>query len=284
MKQSLPFIFSLLCTALVLSGCKKEAATTPVANTEKNLAISRSPIQTAVSANISDNTGGFYQSIPASYDASTKKYPLLVFLHGVNELGNGTTDLPKLLVNGVPRLLNQKTFPSQFTVNSADFSFIVISPQFKQWPQPADVNAMIDYAIKNLRVDITRIYVAGISMGGGAALDYAMAYPNRIAAVVSIAGASWQSREICGNISKANLPVWAFHNNDDTIVDASTTHTIIDNINSFNTAVAAKKTIWPTGGHDAWSKATNPAIKECDGKNMYEWMLQYSRNALTISN
>jgi predicted peptidase len=181
------------------------------------------------------------------------------------------------LVNAVPRLLNQKTFPPQFTVNGANYSFIVINPQFKQWPQPSDVNSMIDYAIKNWRVDTTRIYVSGLSMGGGNTWDYAIAYPNRIAAIVPISGASWPSQEQCGNMAKANLPVWAFHNNDDGTVSVNTTNAIIDYINSFNPAIVAKKTIWPSGGHDAWSKATNPATKECDGKNMYEWMLQYTR-------
>ena len=38
----------------------------------------------------------------------------------------------------------------------------------------------------------------------------------------------------------------------------------------------AKLTLWPTGGHDAWTKATSPSYKE-NGMNMYEWMLQYHK-------
>jgi predicted peptidase len=280
MKATIPLIFTLACSIVILNGCKKEATLTSAANITNNLAETKPAIQTAVNADITENLGGFYKAVPASYEANTKKYPLLVFLHGAGEVGNGGSDLSKLLANGIPKLLNEKIFPAQFTVNGTDFSLIVISPQFKQWPQPADINAMIDYAVKNLRVDITRIYIAGASMGGGAAWDYAMAYPNRIAAAVSISGASWPSAESCGSIAKANLPVWAFHNNDDAIIAAVTTNSIINNINAFKTTVAAKKTIWPTGGHDAWSKATNPATKECEGKNMYEWMLQYSRQTV----
>jgi predicted peptidase len=277
MKTTLQLIFALLCSAVLLNGCKKEAAVTNPDNNSNNLTETKPAVQTAVTADITGNIGGFYKSLPANYNTNTKRYPLLVFLHGAGEVGNGTTDLPKLLVNAVPELLNQKAFPPQFTVNGADFSFIILNPQFKQWPQPVDINAMIDYAIKNLRIDTTRIYVAGLSMGGGATWDYAIAYPKRIAAAVSICGASWPSKTLCGNIAKANLPVWAFHNNDDATVAAATTNTIIDNINSFDIAIPAKKTIWPGGGHDAWSRATNPATKECEGKNMYEWMLQYSR-------
>jgi hypothetical protein len=38
-----------------------------------------------------------------------------------------------------------------------------------------------------------------------------------------------------------------------------------------------RTTYWETGGHDAWTKATDPEYRE-EGKNMYEWMLGYTRN------
>jgi predicted peptidase len=280
MKPTLPAIFGLLCAAIILNSCKKEAAPVPAANHLNNTGETKPAIQTAVDADITENVGGFYKALPASYDLSTRRYPLLVFLHGANEVGNGRSDLSKLLGNALPKLLYQKNFPAAFTINGTAFSFIVISPQFRQWPQSADINAIIDYAIKNFRVDSSRIYIVGASMGGGAAWDYAVAYPNRIAAAVSISGASWPTPELCGNIARAHLPVWAFHNNDDATVAAGTTNTIVDYINSFNPGITAKKTIWPNGGHDAWTKATDPSTNACDGKNMYEWMLQYSRHAL----
>jgi len=267
-------LFAIAAT-LSLASCKKDnASAEDISNNKPETAPA---VQTAVSAKVSANIGGFYQALPARYDSTTKKYPLLIFLHGVGETGNGTTQISSLLVNAVPKLLNQKTFPPQFTVNGANYSFIVINPQFSTWPQPTDVNAMIDYAVAHYRVDESRIYVSGLSMGGGAAWDYAAAYPARIAAVVPICGASWPTKDVIGNIAKANLPVWAFHNNDDGTVGVNTTITNVDNINSFNPPITAKKTIWPNGGHDAWTKATNPATRESDGKNMYEWMLQFQR-------
>jgi len=234
-------------------------------------------VQAAVSVNISSRIGGFYKALPARYDSTTKKYPLLVFLHGIGETGNGTTDLPRLLGNAVPRLLNHKTFPAAFMVNGTAYSFIVINPQFKEWPQPADVNALIDYAVAHYRIDESRIYVAGLSMGGGNTWDYAVTYPSRVAAVVPICGASWPTKEQLGKIAAANLPVWAFHNNDDGIVGVDATTTNVHTVNLFKPAIPAKMTIWASGGHDAWTKATDPATRECDGKNMYEWLLQHSR-------
>ncbi|HTL10258.1 MAG TPA: PHB depolymerase family esterase, partial [Chitinophagaceae bacterium] len=178
---------SICMAAITLASCKKNDAASAINNQPET----EPAIQTAVSANVSTRIAGFYKSMPALYNSTTKQYPLLIFLHGVGETGNGSTDLPRVLRNAVPRLIDQHTFPAQFTVNNQNFSFITINPQFKEWPQPADVNAMIDYAVANFRVDETRIYVAGLSMGGGATWDYAVAYPNRVAAVVPICGASW---------------------------------------------------------------------------------------------
>jgi dienelactone hydrolase len=271
----------LLAGVLLFSACKKEntKGANDTNNANNGVAETLPAIQTAVTADVNANIGGFYKALPARYDSTTKKYPLLIFLHGVGELGNGVSNLPSLLNNAVPRLLNQKKFPAQFTVGGKNFSFIVINPQFKAWPTPADVNSMVDYAIQHYRVDSTRIYVSGLSMGGGATWDYAIAYPNRIAAVVPISGASWPSQAQCGNMAGAHLPVWAFHNDDDGTVSSATTKSTVYFTNTFNPTPAAQMTIWPTGGHDAWTKACNPATKECNGMNMYEWMLQYTRTA-----
>ena len=306
MKHLVRILSTLLVAATLLTACTKETSTLQSVasgkadstvtsnggnnnggnngnnnnnNNSNDLPETLPAIQTAINANVNGNIGGFYQALPARYDSTTKKYPLLIFLHGIGELGNGTSDLSKLLGNAVPNLLNQKKFPPQFTVGGKNFSFIVINPQFKAWPQPADVNSMIDYAVQHYRVDATRIYVSGLSMGGGATWDYAIAYPNRIAAVVPICGASWPSQEQCGNMAKANLPVWAFHNDDDGTVGSGTTKSIIYFINTFHPNPLAQMTIWPSGGHDAWTRASNPATKECNGMNMYEWMLQYTRAA-----
>lgn len=280
----------LFAIIFICSSCKKESSLVTKSSGDTNISPPVTPVaqppvnnetqpanQIAITYNVNANIGGFYQALPAKYDSTSLKYPLLVFLHGVGELGNGSSDLLKVLNNAVPRLLNLKTFPPQFIVNGTSFSFVVVSPQFKQWPQPADVNVMVDYAIAHYRIDTTKIYVCGLSMGGGAVWDYGIAYTKRIAAIVPISGASWPTRDQCRNIANGKLPVWAFHNLDDGTVGSGTTTYIVDNINSFSPEIPAMKTIWPTGGHDAWTKATNPDTKECNGKNMYEWMLQYTR-------
>ncbi|MBC7903506.1 MAG: dienelactone hydrolase family protein [Gemmatimonadaceae bacterium] len=292
MFKALNSIMAMSCCVLMLVSCQKdkvEETTTdtvqikkpklpvnPVGGTDPNDVAETAPAnQVAVNLNVGGNIGGFYRALPARYDLTTKKYPLMIFIHGVGELGNGTSQLGSVLNNGVPKLLNERRFPAQFTVNGANHSFIVFSPQFKAWPSPADVNAMVDYAVANYRVDPTRIYVSGLSMGGGITWDYGIAYSSRVAAIAPICGAAWPTQASCANIANDKVPVWAFHNEDDGTVTANTTRMIVDFINSFNANPVARHTIWPNGGHNSWTRATDPNTKDCDGKNMYEWMLQY---------
>src|SRR6478609_1699347 len=50
--------------------------------------------------------GGFLQYLPPDYNSNTDKYPLMIFLHGLGEKGNGTTDIWRVAANGVPKIIN----------------------------------------------------------------------------------------------------------------------------------------------------------------------------------
>src|SRR5689334_11505218 len=50
---------------------------------------------------------GFWTSLPASYGTGSKQYPLLIFLHGIGEIGDGSaTSLPVLLNIGPQKQIN----------------------------------------------------------------------------------------------------------------------------------------------------------------------------------
>ena len=117
-----PAIAKLLCILLlytVFISCKKESAglNPDGSSTKPDIDITETlpPVQVAVHYNITANCAGFYRALPARYDSTTKHYPLLIFLHGAGEMGNGTTDLPKVLKNAVPNLINKKKFTPSFT-------------------------------------------------------------------------------------------------------------------------------------------------------------------------
>ncbi|HEY4209744.1 MAG TPA: hypothetical protein VGM31_23120 [Puia sp.] len=154
-----------------------------------------------------------------------------------------------------------------------------MAPQFKRYPDnPNAIQAAVERVKKFFRIDTTRIYLTGISLGSIANGYLATTYPKKYAAFVPIAGITLNSYYI-QRIVQANLPVWAFTNAGDRAVSPINTTNFDSLYNSMQPAIPARLTLLPNYGwnnHDAWTKAMNPTYRE-DGMNMYEWMLQYSR-------
>jgi hypothetical protein len=164
---------------------------------------------------------------------------------------------------------------------------IIITPQWKfhsdlREPTPLEVSSLIDFVVSHYRVNANRIYLSGASSGGGPVWEYAAysdAFAKRIAGIVPFAGTSTPTYEKGRVIAGANLPVWAFHNRYDDGVPVSLT---LDYINYINQPPApnppAKATIFDQSGHDCWYNQLRGTWTE-NGLNVYQWMLQYSRNA-----
>src|SRR5688572_9903505 len=86
---------------------------------------------------------GFYEYLPIGYDTDTSKdWPILICLHGQGELGNGTTELTKAIVNG----------PGKEIKNGRHFPMIVVSPQSLYWWNPVTIDTFIEYLKKTYRV------------------------------------------------------------------------------------------------------------------------------------
>jgi hypothetical protein len=239
-------------------------------------------VQTARFISTGPNSNGFYEYLPAGYSTGSAKYPLLVFVNGIDELGNGGSDLPKVLDNGPPMLINQGKFPTSFTVNGQTYSFIVISPQFVAWPANGDVNDVINYALANYRVDTGRVYLTGLSMGGGVTWAYASdpQYAGMLAGIIPIAGGNlWGGTPAATAMAENNLPIFAAANLNDPTVPSAYTVSDIALINSIVPAIHPKAldTIYNASGHGGWQTTYDPSTNLHNGLNAYQWMLQYSR-------
>ncbi|RYD85981.1 MAG: hypothetical protein EOP54_30910, partial [Sphingobacteriales bacterium] len=216
---------------------------------------------------------GFYRYLPADYATSTKSYPLIIWVHGAGQVGQGTAaELPKVLEWGLPKIISEGGFPSSFNVNGVNHSFIVISPQFMGWPSGVNVGAMINYVSNNYRVDAERIYLMGISAGGGGVWDYAsisVANSDRVAAMIPFCGTLTPTQALAGRIAASKMPVWAFHNTHDGTVPVSNSRNWVSYINSYvpTPTPAAKLTEFPVQSnnavtaHECWSLATLPSYK-----------------------
>ena len=188
--------------------------------------------------------------LPDDYETTTTKFPLVLFLHGAGERGN---DLEKVKVHGPPKLIK----------NGAKFPFILVSPQCPEgkWWNMESLTMLLDDVQSRLRVDKSRIYVTGVSMGGYGTWELALTQPNRFAAIVPICGGGrpWMARLI------AHMPVWAFHGAKDKAVNPRESEEMVAAINA--AGGAAKLTIYPDATHDSWSRTY-------DNPEVFEWMLQ----------
>ncbi|HRP56085.1 PKD domain-containing protein, partial [Agriterribacter sp.] len=231
-----------------------------------------------------ENIKGYYESLPVNYASQpTKKFPLIIFLHGNGERGDGSAaQLPRVLVNGPPKLINQGKFPSSFTVGGESFSFIVISPQSKEPTNYVpSIDALVKYCISKYRVDEDRIYLTGLSLGGYMSWRYASrskANASRIAAMLLVCGGVLpRDGEAC-NIASSKMAMWGTNNSGDTGAPPWKLDSCVKAVNACIPPPdpKAKLTVFNANGHDAWSKTYDPNFRE-NGLNVYEWMLSYKK-------
>ncbi len=215
---------------------------------------------------------GYYEFTPKGYNKN-QKHPLIIFLHGISERGNGGSQLSKVANVGIPRMI-KKGHDMEFKFNGKKESFVVLSPQlsnnYGSW-QAFYVEEMIKYAKRNLGIDENRIYVTGLSLGGGGVWGFASKENNAkdVAAIVPICGTCMMSNP--ASVAKADLPVWAFHAKNDSRVSVKCTESAVDRINLLGIKTKAKKTIWASGNHNIWDKVySDPKV--------FEWMLSNKRS------
>jgi hypothetical protein len=215
---------------------------------------------------------GYYEFTPKGYNKN-QKHPLIIFLHGISERGNGGSQLSKVANVGIPKMI-KKGHDMEFKYNGKKESFVVLSPQlsniYGSW-QSFYVEEMIKYAKRNLGIDENRIYVTGLSLGGGGVWGFASKENNakEVAAIVPICGTCMLSNP--ASVAKADLPVWAFHAKNDSRVSVKCTENAINRINLLNPNPRAKKTIWSSGNHNIWDKVYSD-------EKVFEWMLSNKRS------
>lgn len=223
-------------------------------------------------------TIAFYQYTPGDYAANpTAKYPVIIFLHGGGEKGDGTTKtLSTILLNGTPPKIIADGHPMKFTWAGKTESFIVLSPQLNWnegwWPNWY-VDELLAYAAANLQIDPNRIFLTGLSLGGGGTWSYSGATlenAKKFAAIGVSCGAC--SSPNYSYYAQANLPLWAFHAMDDKAVGYGCTVSAIDKLNALSPAVKPYLSIWPDGDHWIWGRVYS-TDHYYQNPNIYEWFL-----------
>jgi len=142
--------YGLAALLFVFSSCQKDYVSEPSSvtgdvtssNTAADDVLETAlPVHTPRLIAINSNVSGYYETLPARYSLTTKKYPLIVFIHGIGELGTG---LSRLNCCGLPYHIKGGTFPAKFLVNGVYYSYIVISPQFRVRPSASQIQSVVD--------------------------------------------------------------------------------------------------------------------------------------------
>lgn len=181
------------------------------------------------------------------------KLPLIVFLHGAGERGD-SLDLVK--VHGPPMLVDR----------DKDFPFMVLSPQCAGggWWEADKLDMLIDEVVKNHAVDVNRIYLTGLSMGGYGSWDLAQHRPDRFAAVAPICGGSRMNAFMASKMKA--VPTWTFHGAMDSVVPLEGTTRIVKALKDAGADV--QYTIYPMAGHNSWTETY-------DNPDLYTWFLSH---------
>jgi predicted peptidase len=198
--------------------------------------------------------------LPKDYgngEAGAKLWPLILFLHGMGERGSNLELVKK---HGIARIVDEH----------ADFPFIAVSPQcpIDSWwgSQTRVLKLLLDSVLADHAVDLNRVYLTGLSMGGYGAWALGIAHPEMFAAVAPVCGGGEPDR-VC---ALKNVPVWAFHGDADTVVELSESEKMVDALQACGGDV--KFTIYPGVAHDSWTQTyANPEL--------YDWFLSHKRQA-----
>ena len=211
---------------------------------------------------------GYLENLPKDYDGkSGKKYPLVIFLHGMGERGN---DLKKLTVHGIPKLIEEKHAILD------NYEFIAVSPQCPDgymWTMLDEaLMNLVKHCIENLSVDTSRIYLTGLSMGGFGSWHLAYKNPHVFVAVAPICGGLRGDESEDLSVIR-HLPLWVFHGAKDTVVPLLTSAEPVAKLNELGADV--KFTVYPDLEHDSWTVTyENP--------NFYKWLFSQKNDAFKI--
>ena len=214
---------------------------------------------------------------PVGYKKS-KKYPLILFLHGAGERGS---DNKSQLEHGA----------NVFAFGLDDHPAIVIAPQCPKedywasanfdrrkypleldfnygYPETESLHASIELVkkfIKKRKADKKRIYITGLSMGGMGTFEAVGRYPELFAAAMPICGG--------GDVNaygqeQAKVPFSIFHGDIDAVVPVKHSREMYKKLGDLGANVTYKE--YPKVNHNSWDNVFKEPLYPT-------WMFQFKK-------
>lgn len=218
--------------------------------------------------------------LPENFDAN-KSYPLILFLHSAGERGN---DNEKQLIHGFNLFLEdsiRKNYPAIVVFpqcsESSFWSNIIISVDsatnkrsfgFDPGGEPTTAMKLLLALLPRLNIDYkldkSRLYVVGLSMGGMGTFELVRRVPNTFASAFPICGGADTST------AKLLKPTawWIFHGLRDNVVDPQFSKNMAAALK--NNVTEGKLTLYPDANHNSWDSA----FKEPD---LFPWIFSHKK-------
>jgi predicted peptidase len=213
---------------------------------------------------LNGNTLPYRILYPENYD-KTKKYPMILILHGAGERGK---DNEKQLTHGAKLFLkeeNRKKFPSIIIFPQCPAESFWAATKMDRTVQPFKIdfdytaeanwplvaaNELAKKLSNEEAVDKSKIYITGLSMGGMGTFESVYRYPGMYAAALPICGGGDKLRYDKRIVKTA---FWVFHGAADAVVDVKLSREMVDKLKSLKTEV--KYSEYPGVNHNSWDNA-----------------------------
>lgn len=226
------------------------------------------------------NGFNFHLYIPETYLSEPQKdYPLLIHLHGDDGYQDTRTALTLGPLGGSPLSAlkpsgsNQLNAAGRAQLNAHVRDSFVIAPEVPHidrtgnyaeplgyW-NPNAIKAILGHLQARYRIDKRRIYVTGMSFGGGGTWHVTNRSNNLVAAAVPICGGYDQSLEP----ATRGIPFWVFHAWNDGTVPWKNSMKVFNDVTSPLTAAAT----FPAGSQ---APTTNYTVNHASGTGLSAWV------------
>jgi predicted peptidase len=198
-----------------------------------------------------------YQVFVPEKLAGRRDVPVVLFLHGIGQRGEGGF-LPAGGAAGA--------FARQFLEQIPAVALLPQCRKGKYWHDPEMeriILAELEQTASEFSADPKRIYLAGVSMGGFGAWHVAAGHPGKFAALVVVCGGSTlTSGDRFTPLARkvGRTPVWVFHGSEDRVVPVTESRGMVEALKSLE-ASRVRYNEYEGVGHNVWlNVATEPEL------------------------